>query len=324
MRKFLFLLITGVMAASCAEKRNLVITGTAKGVPSGKIYLQKFSDKMFSVIDSADIKGGKFTFAVNVELPEIYGLSLDTTEGLYFVFFDASPVNVELDSAHYYSDTKVTGSASQDLWKEYLLKEEKIGEFIRAHPASLVPVYVLYRFEAYRMTADEIRSNISMIDSSLLNTQYVKTLRELAETFERVAVGKPAPDFTLDAPDGTAVKFSDKFGCGYVLLDFWASWCGPCRHENPHIVRIYNKYKDKGFDVFGVSLDADRDAWIKAIAKDSLTWTHVSDLRGWQCAPAKLYGVRAIPSNFLIDKDGIIVAKNLHGEDLDRFLISGF
>jgi peroxiredoxin len=321
MKKFLLLLVIGALAASCSEKNNLIITGTVKGVPSGKIYIQKFVNKMFFVIDSTDIKNSAFKFAVNVELPEIYGLTLDTTKGSYFVFFDASPVTVDLDTARYYRNTKVTGSASQDLYQEYQkLRGVKIDEFIRQHPASLVSAYVFYRFFSYRLTPDEIRSNITLLDSSLLNTQYVKTLQELAETLEIVDVGKPAPDFSLNTPDGNTVNFSDKLGKGYVLLDFWAAWCGPCRRENPNVVRVFNKYKDKGFDVFGVSLDHSKEAWVKAIEKDSLIWTHVSDLKYWESAPAKIYGVRAIPSNFLIDKNGVIVAKNLRGENLDELL----
>jgi peroxiredoxin len=323
MKKFLFSLVIIALAISCSEKNNLIVNGTVKGVSSGKIYLQKYINKMFFVIDSTNIKDGKFRFSRNVELPEIYGLTLDTAKNSYFVFFDASPVTVELDTARYYRNTKVTGSASQDLYLKYQKSRDvKIDEFIREHPASLVSAYVFYRFFSYRLTPDEIRSNITLLDSSLLNTQYVKTLQEVAVTLETVDVGKPAPDFTLNTPDGTTAKFSDKLGKGYVLLDFWAAWCGPCRRENPNVVRVFNKYKDKGFDVYGVSLDHDREAWIKAIAKDSLAWTHVSDLRYWESAPAKLYGVRAIPSNFLIDKDGIIVAKNLRGENLDEVLSS--
>ncbi|MDR0581981.1 MAG: AhpC/TSA family protein [Prevotellaceae bacterium] len=321
MKKFLLSAIVIVMAISCSEKRNLIVTGTVEGVPSGKIYLQKFVNKVFFVIDSTDIKDGQFTFSENVALPEIYGLTLDTLENSFFVFFDASPVNIKLDTAQHYRNTEVTGSVSQDLYQEYRKNTDvNIDEFIRQHPASLVSAYVLYRFFSYRLPPDEIRANIALLDSSLWATQYVKTLQEFAETLELVAIGKPAPDFTLTTPGGDTVRFSDKLGKGYVLLDFWASWCGPCRKENPTVVRAFNKYKDKGFDVFGVSLDKSKEQWVEAIGKDSLTWTHVSDLLYWNSKPAQLYGIRAIPSNVLIDENGIIIKKNLRGKELEAVL----
>ena len=103
----------------------------------------------------------------------------------------------------------------------------------------------------------------------------------------------------------------------YVLIDFWASWCGPCRKENPNVVRLYNQYKDKNFEIFGVSLDQDREKWLKAIQDDNLTWTHVSDLKFWQSAAAQLYNVNSIPATVLIDPQGKIVAKNLRGQALE-------
>ena len=315
------LLIAALSGLIACSEGNLSIKGTVEGEHSGKVYLQKFDNKMFRTIASTDLKDGKFEFSENVEIPEIYGLSLDTLKGSYLLFLDGKPVTATLDAANYYRNTKVTGSSLHDLFMDYRARENvKIDEFVKEHPASLVAAYVLYRDFSYRLSPDEIRSNVALLDASLQRTPYVRVLLELAETLDRVAIGKPAPDFTLNAPDGTPVKFSDKLGKGYVLLDFWASWCGPCRRENPNVVNVFNKYKDKGFDIFGVSLDGDMEAWTKAIDNDKLAWTNVSDLKSWNCAPAKLYGVRSIPSNLLIDPSGVIVAKNLRGEDLDKEL----
>lgn len=132
-------------------------------------------------------------------------------------------------------------------------------------------------------------------------------------------VGELAPDFTAQTPEGKDMSLKDLRG-KVVLVDFWASWCGPCRRENPNVVRVYNQYKDKGFDILGVSLDTKKDRWLGAIAKDGLTWNHVSDLKGWSSAPAKMYGVRGIPFTILLDKDGKVIAKNLRGPALEAKL----
>lgn len=317
---FSILLLASLYAFKGSEAQP-VIRGTVAGVQSGKVYLQRFENKMYFVVDSAEIKRGEFSFRTPLHLPEIYGLTLDTAKSTFQLFLDKNPVTVKLDSAMAYRETVVQGSALQDQFDDYRSQRNvKIDEFIKANPSSLVSAYVLYRFYSYRLSPEEIRSNVQLLDPALRQTPYVKVLEDLSNTLEVVAVGKRAPDFQLADTEGNTVTFSDHLGKGYVLLDFWASWCGPCRRENPNIVAAYHQFKDKGFDIFAVSLDRNRDRWLAAIEQDGLHWTNVSDLLFWDSEPAKLYGVRAIPANVLVDSNGVIVAKNLRGEDLAETL----
>lgn len=314
--------ILAVSSVAVAQQgpKALRLSGTVPGVSTGKVYLQKFENKMFRTIDSVEISGGTFKFNKAVELPELYGLAIDKNASPYYVFLEDSPIKVQLDTAAYYRKAITTGSKSQDLFTAY--KKErgvKIEEFIKSNPASLVSAYVLYRDFSYRLSPQEIRDNVKLLDAPLHHSPYVKVLKELSQTLETVQVGKAAPDFTAKDVNGKDVKLSQHQG-KYLLVDFWAAWCGPCRRENPNVVKAYQKYKDKGFDVYGVSLDKSKEAWVKAIKDDALNWTQVSDLAFWNSAPAKLYGVRAIPSNFLLDPNGIIVARNLRGEELEKTL----
>ena len=152
------------------------------------------------------------------------------------------------------------------------------------------------------------------------NDEKVPHFKQIVEQYGKAMVGELAQDIELESPDGKKLKLSSLKG-KVVLIDFWASWCGPCRKENPNVVRVYNEYKNKGFDIFSVSLDQNKEKWIEAIKADNLTWTnHVSDLQGWQSPAAALYGVKAIPKTFLIGKDGKIIAKDLRGEQLEKKL----
>lgn len=146
-----------------------------------------------------------------------------------------------------------------------------------------------------------------------------KEFIDLVEKIKLTAVGQPAPEISLPNPEGKIVPLSSMKG-KYVLVDFWAKWCGPCRQENPNVVRAYQKYKDKGFTVYGVSLDRSREDWLQAIQQDNLTWTHVSDLKYWQSEAAKTYNITGIPFSLLLDPNGVIIAKNLRGAALHQKL----
>ncbi|MEO1408317.1 MAG: TlpA disulfide reductase family protein [Bacteroidota bacterium] len=154
---------------------------------------------------------------------------------------------------------------------------------------------------------------------------YIQQLGRQVNSAQSLMIGAVAPDFTQRTPEGEEFSLSDLRG-KVVLLDFWASWCGPCRRENPHVVKLYKKYQEKGFDILGVSLDRQKDRWLAAIDKDKLTWHHVSDLKGWQNEVAGSYSVRSIPHTLLLDQDGKIIARNLRGGQLDAKLkeIFGF
>ena len=171
----------------------------------------------------------------------------------------------------------------------------------------------------YSMEAEEIESYLSAMDTNVIKTQVAKTLLERVNSMKAVSIGKTAPDFTLNDVNDQPLALSSRIGKSKVLLiDFWASWCGPCRQENPNVVKVWKEFNKKGFDVFGVSLDQPgaKDKWLQAIKDDNLTWTHVSDLKFWNCEAAKLYAVNAIPASFLLDEKGTIIARNLRGDDL--------
>ncbi len=208
--------------------------------------------------------------------------------------------------------------------KEVNKSHEKVAELLKNEPPSLGVINLLQskaidadqHFDTYMAVANKLRKEWPSYDHS-------KSFIDLVDKMKAIAIGQPAPEIALPDTTGQVVKLSSMKG-KYVLVDFWAKWCGPCRQENPNVVRVYQKFKDKGFTVFGVSLDRSKEDWMRAIGEDKLTWTHVSDLKFWQSEAAKTYNITGIPFSVLLDPNGIIVAKNLRGAALDKKLAEIF
>jgi peroxiredoxin len=201
------------------------------------------------------------------------------------------------------------------------MNTEVYGAYVKNNPTSPIALSALQTYAGYSIDADKVEPLFNQLPQTVQASSAGESFKAKLDIAKKLSIGKEALDFTQNDTLGNPVTLASLRG-KYVLIDFWASWCGPCRRENPNVVKAFSKYKDKGFSIIGVSLDQPgaKEKWVKAIHDDNLTWTHVSDLQYWNNAVAKEYGVQAIPQNFLVDPKGVIVAKNLHGEELDKKL----
>jgi peroxiredoxin len=343
-----------VISCNTKKTEGFTIDGTITGADSGWMLLKKREEGKTITTDSVQIKDGKFAFTGKVDMPEVYYMKLKQGDGAVPFFIENSAITMKF-YADSVEKSVVTGSPSQDifvgfqkdeaiyntkmeaLYGDYMKAKESqdstavkvveaaydsvqkaqstfTKEFILKNGKSVVAAYLAIS-NAYAYSLEELKAINKAMDPSIANSSYVKELAEREIILGKVEVGQPAPEFTMNDSTGKPVSLSS-FKGQVVLVDFWASWCGPCRAENPNVVAAYKKFNNKGFTVLGVSLDTDKAKWQEAVAKDGLTWTHVSDLIGWKNAAAKQYGVMSIPANFLIDKEGKIIGSGLRGEDL--------
>jgi peroxiredoxin len=287
-----------------------IVMLSMRGAHGGKMFFVENSD--------INIAGNKDSLYV----ASVSGSSTQAEYEAYVALFN--DLNKKMNAL--YTQYKEARQAGKQELAESLEKslDEMDGEmikikkdFISKNPASYVTPEVVNEV-SYNIDVPEMESMINSLDTALNKVERVITLKERLNVMKSVAIGQKAPDFTLNDVNGNPVSLSSKIGgkTKVLLVDFWASWCGPCRGENPNVVKVWTEFNKKGFDVFGVSLDKDGESWKKAIADDKLTWTHVSDLKYWGSAAAKQYAVNSIPSNFLLDENGVIIGHNLRGEEL--------
>lgn len=206
------------------------------------------------------------------------------------------------------------------IMKEYNSFQDEMNnvskKFIKNNPDALLSVLLLENFLMRQyLTPEEVKTHYDGLNSELKDSKYGKKIKSALDSMLVVGTGKAAPNFSGPSPDGKTISLKESLG-KVTIIDFWASWCGPCRAENPNVVALYNEFHPQGLNIIGVSLDKDDAKWKEAITKDGLTWPHVSNLKFWQEPIAKLYNVQSIPATFILDEKGNIVAKDLRGDAL--------
>ncbi|ERI82118.1 antioxidant, AhpC/TSA family [Bacteroides pyogenes F0041] len=343
------------IAACTGENKNgYVITGSVEGAADGDtVYLQEANGRDLVKIDTAIIRNGTFTFkgqqdsAVNRYLT----CQVKNQPLLMDFFLENGKIKVALGK----ENDSATGTPSNDAYQEIREKIDGIGkktnqifnmlgdtlltneqreaklkeaEQLEAEYSAALKAAVkknignavgihLFKRTFYENSVDENDALLQQIPANFQSDEAIVKIKEMTEKQKRTAVGTKFIDFEMKTPEEKAVKLSDYAGKGkVVLVDFWASWCGPCRREMPNLVEAYAKYKGKNFEIVGVSLDQDAEAWKESIKSLKMTWPQMSDLKLWQNEGAQLYAVNSIPHTVLIDGEGTIIARGLHGDGL--------
>ena len=324
--------------AVLAQKSSLTITTT--GLDEGVRIVVNMPQGNRMVPYDTLTPNAKGNVKVEVEAEEPVFLALTLTQPqtpmVHVIILPKEKASMTMDyrkAQNYLRITDVKGSPNMEVYKLFnnLLDDAHsnpqlqagvptiLESILREHKSALMSAFLVTYFEsAFEQYAPLYKEIRDALVGRYPNNEFVQHLNQKLSS--AVIAGMEAPDIVLADRDGNDRKLSDLRG-KVVLIDFWASWCRPCRMENPNVVRAYQKYHDKGFEIFSVSLDNNREAWLKAIEDDHLVWpNHVSDLRGWSSAGGKLYGISSIPATVLIDRNGVIMARNLRGAELEQKL----
>lgn len=352
MRKLLLSIVAASMTlVACNAQSGYKVTGTVEGMPDGKAIIATVNGTSLDTLAKADVKNGSFEFTGNVSEPTgAYIMVIGQRGAIPFMLENA---NITVNAGQ--AGLTVTGSEGQKIYDQFMaintttqqeamkLQQEyqaangdqakmqavqeayaklmtdaqaKETELIKANPDSYVSTFVIVSSMG-QMEYEQLKERYNLLGEKAKASAQGKAIAAQIAKLESTAIGQIAPNFTITTPEGESISLYDIKG-KVKLIDFWASWCGPCRGENPHVVEIYKEYHPKGLEIFGVSLDNNKEAWVKAIADDGLVWKHGSDLKGWQSAPAQLYSVSGIPHTVLLDENNKIIAKNLRGDELKQ------
>ena len=341
---------------------KIQISGKIENAAEGIITLSQLTDNRPKVLDTLALdKNGEFVYELVVTTPTFYELNIQGQKVVRLALLDedvnikynlSDPASLTIDGSEDTREMLKLEKLMETYQAEINMLNEAYYEAMSKNDAEAIKKIQAEAMALESKQADRVKEAINSMGDSfasmaaigLLNPktdfQYIDELiaklndaypgttsilqvKQQLDEMRSLSIGQPAPEIELPNTDGTLVKLSELKG-KYVLIDFWAAWCKPCRQENPNLVRLYNQYKDKGFEVFGVSLDRTKEDWVKAIADDGLTWTQVSDLKYFNSVAAELYQIEAIPATYMLDPEGKIIAKDLRGPSLENKLAEIF
>ena len=357
MKKIAYLLMAGgLILTACNNEPAYKISGTIENVADGEtVYLQEMQGRDMVILDSAIVKNGTFTFKGRQDSTVYRYITYQPQELWADLFLENGNILVKLGE-----ESQATGTPNNDIYQgfkdQFIALNKEMGEIyqkartdstltdeqreelmkqietkdaeamdmvyntIAANIANPVGIYLLPNYAA-AFDLEKQAALADQIPAEYKSNERIARLISNIEVAKKTAVGQKYIDFAMNDPKGKEVKLSDFIGKNkYTLVDFWASWCGPCKKEMPNVVAAYKEYNKKGFGIVGVSLDNDVDKWKEAIKTWGMTWPQMSDLKGWNCEGAAIYGVRSIPATVLIDQEGNIIARNLRGEAIKEKL----
>lgn len=343
-----------VLGLACKQNGNsFIVEGDLKDLGLKELFFIRMSDTQ--KVDTVKVVDGKFKFVGQNSEPTVYMINLGPELQPAFAILESGDFKVSYDK-NSLQQLQITGGAEQTAYNDFVKKcapiftridslmklgyaedlsdvekmslqnefegldrqlQDKQKTFIKENNNKVVSAFMAKNLidGMQEENGALVEEYFNTLSPEIQKTYFGRQIGKQLAVIKQTASGQQASDFTLPSIDGKQIQLSS-FKGKVTLIDFWASWCGPCREENPFVVQAYKSFHSKGFEILGVSLDKDKTKWQEAITKDGLTWTHVSNLKGWDCEVARQYGVESIPTNFLLDKDGKIIAKNLRGEEL--------